>query len=68
MTDVDLLLAAAVAFMAFVAYEIAALVEPGWHTVSWYAKHQLWVRAGVALGFVVGLIWWFNHTAGPVLK
>lgn len=64
MTDTIYLLLAAVIFMGFIAYELAALALPKWHTVSWYAAHQLWIRAGIA----VGLIWWLHHSAGVILK
>ncbi len=68
MSDVWIALAVAVTFMAGIAYEIAGLTIPGWHTIS-YSAHRSWLVRGTILGSVLALFAILSvHFAGNILK
>lgn len=61
-------LGVAVTGMALIAYEIAGLTVPGWHTIS-YSGHRSWlVRFGI-VGLALAFIgWWLVHSASNIVK
>ena len=64
MTDVLIVLGAGVAGMAAVAYELAGLTVPGWHTISYSAQRSWLLRIIILAGILASAAWWWLHTAG----
>jgi hypothetical protein len=63
--DFAVLLGLAVLVLGFVAYEMAGLTIDGWHSVSWYAQHNIVLAAFIGVLFIAGglggLLWWIRH-------
>ena len=63
--DTYVLLGLGILILGFVAYEIAGLTLPGWHTISWFAKYHSWLFTTILVGFMaLGLLaplWWVGH-------
>lgn len=63
--DTYVLLGLGIIILAFIAYELAGLTPPGWHTISYYAKYHPSLFTAILVGFMVlGLlapIWWVAH-------
>lgn len=63
--DTYVLLGLGILVLAFIAYELAGLTLPGWHTISYYAKYHPWLFSGILLGFMalgmIAPVWWVIH-------
>ncbi len=63
--DFVILLSLAIIVLGFVAYEMAGLLLPGWHTISFYAHASTWLDYGItgliAGAGAVGVWWWRRH-------
>ena len=63
--DTYVLLGLGIVVLLFIAYEIAGLTLPGWHTISFIAKHHPWlytlILTAFAVGGPVGVWWWAWH-------
>ncbi len=71
--DFVILLSLAVIVLGFVAYEIAGLTLPGWHTVSFLASQNPALHVGITVAFVVaglvGAAWfWWHARKGRIPK
>jgi hypothetical protein len=58
----------AVLTIAFVFYEIAGLTVPGWHTISWYAHHHVYLRLLILTAFILTIPWWWLHSGSSIPK
>jgi hypothetical protein len=63
--DTYVLLGLGIVVLMFIAYELAGLMLPGWHTISFIAKHHrelyLIILAAFMLAGLVGPAWWVYH-------
>jgi len=70
--DFVVLLSLLVIVTAFVGYELAGLVLPGWHTVSFFAIHNPALAIGIAVAAFLALIafevWWWRHMHSSIPK
>jgi hypothetical protein len=70
--DFVILLALVVLVAAFVAYEMAGLLLPGFHTISYEAVRHTWlaylIGALFVAGGLVGLLWWRRHLRSNIAK
>jgi Ca2+/H+ antiporter len=66
MSEVRIALAVAILALAGVAYEIAGLTVPGWHTISFFATQYLWLRLGILGSIILVAIWWWWHSGRKV--
>jgi hypothetical protein len=70
--DFVALLGLAVVVVAFVAYEMAGLLLPGWHTISYYASISPGLGHAIEAGFIVagggGAVWFYFHLRGRIPK
>jgi hypothetical protein len=62
-SDTALALAVAVTFMAGIAYEIAGILVPGWHTISYSGSRSWLLRVVILFSFLAGAAWWWGHSA-----
>jgi hypothetical protein len=63
--DINVLLIVPILALAFSAYELGALITKKYHTISYYAQHNKWLKyliygLFVAAG-VCGVLWWHYH-------
>jgi hypothetical protein len=65
--DFVVLLSLLVVVTAFVAFEMAGLLLPGWHTISYYAHANRWLDYLISALFLAGgaggFIWWRHHVS-----
>jgi hypothetical protein len=70
--DFVILLSLLVLVAAFVAWEIAGLTLPGFHTISFEAVHHAWLAYLIGALFVAGgaggLLWWRHHLTTSIPK
>lgn len=70
--DFVVLLTLAVLVLGFVAYEMAGLLLPGWHTLSFLSEHNQPLAIGIGVAFPVaglaGLAWWIHHMHSRIPK
>lgn len=70
--DADILLGLAVIVVGFVAFEMAGLLLPGWHTISYYAAHNAvldyFLLAAFVLGGLGGAVWFWFHIRRGIPK
>jgi len=64
--DLAVLFVVAVLTIAFVFYEIAGLTVPGWHTISWYAHHHVYLRLLILVAFLLAPVWWTIHSGQDI--
>jgi hypothetical protein len=60
--DLRVLDLALAAFLVFYVIERGGLTIPGWHTVSYLAHDNLWIRATLTLAILVSAGWFWIHT------
>ena len=71
--DTYVLLGLAILVLLFCAVELAGLTLPGFHTISFVAKHNRWLYYAIWGAFVlagpVGVWWWWWHiTFGQISR
>lgn len=70
--DFVILLALLVIVAGFVAWEMAGLLLPGFHTISFEAIHHAWLAYLIGALFVAGgaggLLWWRHHLKTSIPK
>ncbi len=65
--DFTILLVGVAISLLFVAYEMAGLTIPGWHTISYYASHNQTLRFAIScvmlLAGPISGAWFIWHTS-----
>jgi hypothetical protein len=65
MNDIDVLLILPIIVLLFSAYELGAIITKRYHTISYYAQRDWWLKRLIFAFFILsglsGAIWWVHH-------
>jgi hypothetical protein len=64
--DLAVLFVLAIMTMGFIFYELAGLTLPGWHTISWFSHHHMYLRVVILIAFALTVPWWWLHSGSDI--